>query len=103
MRLKLGGEVLFVAFGTLIGGAGNDTFVFAGSKVLSIGLDGGAGRNHIDFSAYTTYNVWTQTAPGVITIQTEFGAFTCTSIQTYQGGRRSSCSATSTWKRGWGR
>ena len=44
----------FSNFAKLIGGAGNDTFKFSDGASLTNTVDGGAGSNVIDLSAYTT-------------------------------------------------
>ena len=48
------GGISFSGFGNLFGGAGNDVFVFSNGAKLTGGLNGGAGVNTIDLSAYTT-------------------------------------------------
>ncbi len=82
----LNGTREYRGFGTLAGGSGADTFTFADGAVLSVGLDGGGGQDHLDFSAYTTYNTWTSPTPGTVEIETRFGTFSYQGIETYQGG-----------------
>ena len=57
----------FTGFGILTGGTANDTFVFADGASVTGRLDGGAGLNALDYSAYTTsvtVNLLTGTATG---------------------------------------
>ena len=44
----------FSGFGNLVGGTGDDTFVFSQGATLTGGIDGGGGTNTLDLSAYTT-------------------------------------------------
>ena len=73
--------VIFAKFGTLIGGANDDAFKFSNAATLSGGLNGGAGANTVDLSAYTT-------STGVNLASSRFsglgGSFS--SIQTFLGG-----------------
>jgi len=48
----------------LIGGSGNDRFVFEQDAVFAGTLDGGAGSNHLDYSACTDLNVYVDLAAG---------------------------------------
>ena len=48
------GGLTFSGFGNVVGGAGNDSFVFSNSATISGTLNGGAGTNTIDESASTT-------------------------------------------------
>jgi len=74
----------------LLGGLGNDTFAFADSAVLAGDLpgtfiDGGAGNNTLDYTAYTTtvyVNLSTHTTTGVNAEQTNGIA----NIQNIKGG-----------------
>jgi hypothetical protein len=60
----LTGGFSFSAFGTLTGGAGNNTFVFGAGATLSGTLTGGGGTNSLDYSAYT--------ASVIVDLQTNF-------------------------------
>jgi hypothetical protein len=48
------GSVTFSAFQNLIGGAGDDTFVFSDGAGVSGFIDGAGGTNTLDYSAYTS-------------------------------------------------
>jgi hypothetical protein len=78
-------DVSFTNFGTLIGGSGVDQFIFSDSVVVTGSLDGGAGLDSIDLTAYTTINTWTSPSAGVVQIQTNFGTFTYENIESYDG------------------
>jgi hypothetical protein len=63
-----GGPVNFAGFGSLFGGSANDTFIFANGASVSGSIDGGAGTNALDYSAYSTsviVNLQLGTATGV--------------------------------------
>jgi len=77
-------DVSFSGFGTLIGGAGADCFVFDDGVVISGTLDGGEGQDYIDLTAWTTTNTWAQTDDGV-EISTDFGTFSYQSIESFSG------------------
>jgi hypothetical protein len=49
------GSFRFGNIESLTGGTGADTFIFSAGKTISSVIDGGAGVNSIDFSAYTTH------------------------------------------------
>jgi hypothetical protein len=73
--------VTFSGFRVLIGGSGNDTFVFGNGQGSTEWIDGGGGTNTLDYSAYTTavtVNLTTGAATGV-----RFGV---TNIQIVRGG-----------------
>src|SRR5262249_36423444 len=46
------GNVSFSSVGNLIGGSGQDTFAFSDNAVVSGTIDGGGGKDTIDWSAY---------------------------------------------------
>src|SRR5262249_30187415 len=48
------GALAFSAFENLVGGSSPDVFKFSNGKALSGSLNGGAGSNTLDYSAYTT-------------------------------------------------
>jgi acrosin len=58
----------FKSIGNLVGGAGNDSFVFGNGRTLSGTLSGGPGTDTLDYSAYTTsvrVNLATGAATGI--------------------------------------
>ena len=62
------GTVTFAKFGTIIGGAGNDTFKFGSTALITGTINGGAGTNTFDYSALTSQasvNLVTSTASRV--------------------------------------
>jgi hypothetical protein len=61
----LNNGVTFAAFGNLIGGAGDNAFVFADGATLSGSVTGGGGTNTLDYSAYST--------SVLVNLQTGFG------------------------------
>lgn len=64
----LAGSVSFSGFPNLKGGSDSDAFVFADGAMVSGSLDGGGGRNRLDYSAYATsvlVNLQTLVATGV--------------------------------------
>ena len=71
----------FSAFRKITGGAGEDTFVLSDGAGLSGSIDGGAGNNWLDYSAYTT-GVTVNLATGAAT---GFGAATA-NIVNVRGG-----------------
>lgn len=79
------GSFDFLNMGTLVGGAGNDTFIFSDGCVITDGLTGGPGEDTIDFSDYTSQNVWTGTRPAG-QIATAGGTFTYASVEHLIGG-----------------
>jgi Ca2+-binding RTX toxin-like protein len=58
----------FTGFESLTGGSGNDTFKFNNGTGVTGTIDGGAGRDTIDFSAYTS-GVTVDLAAGLIAVQ----------------------------------
>ena len=48
------GAMTFSKFGTLVGAAGNDTFKFNSTALLTGSIDGGTGTNTLDYSALAT-------------------------------------------------
>jgi hypothetical protein len=50
----LGSAINFVHVQNLIGGAGNDNFIFANGKGVTGSIDGGSGTNALSYAAYTT-------------------------------------------------
>ena len=48
------GGVSFTSFESVLGGSGNDNFVFTGSATMGGHLDGGGGANTLDYSSYGT-------------------------------------------------
>jgi Ca2+-binding RTX toxin-like protein len=71
------GSFSFISIENLLGGSGNDTFAFVESGHLSGSLDGGAGYNTLDFSAYTAggIQVILGTAAGTGTVTALGGTF----------------------------
>jgi hypothetical protein len=73
-------NISFTSIENLTGGSDDDTFAFAAAKAISGQIDGGAGSNTLDFSAYRT--------PIIANLQT--GAVTATkgfsNIDTFVGG-----------------
>jgi CHAT domain-containing protein len=51
---NINGTVSFSSFQNLTGGTGNDTFVFSNGVGVSGTINGGAGTNTLDYSAYNT-------------------------------------------------
>ena len=51
---NLNNSLAFAGFGTLNGGAANDTFIFADGANITGKINGGGGVNALDYSAYTT-------------------------------------------------
>ncbi|MGB6836662.1 MAG: hypothetical protein WBF66_03035, partial [Dehalococcoidia bacterium] len=80
------GSIEFGSVEFLIGGAAVDSFVFADGALLGEALDGGAGDDVLDFSAYTTPNVWTVDGPNGY-IETQRGNFSFVSIENQIGGQ----------------
>ena len=70
----------FSGFGSLVGGTGDDTFVFSAGATLTGGIDGGSGNNTLDLSAYTTATSINMPASRVT------GAGNFASIQSFIGG-----------------
>jgi hypothetical protein len=69
-----GAAFTFSGFPTLAGGAGNDTFRFAGASASESGyIDGGAGANTFDYSTY----------PGTIIVNV--GAYAATAVKSLAG------------------
>ena len=61
-------NVIFAGFGNLVGGSANDLFVFSDGASVTGAIDGGAGTNGLDYSAYSTtiaVNLTTGKATGV--------------------------------------
>jgi Ca2+-binding RTX toxin-like protein len=50
----INGSFTFTAFANLTGGSGNDDFVFSNGQGVTGTINGGAGTNRLDYSAYTT-------------------------------------------------
>lgn len=86
------GTFEFSGMDTLIGGSGNDRFVFSDDKTVGQGLivpgtiRGSGGNDFIDMSAYTTANVWTRTGQDG-TITTGRGAWNYSSIEQFLGSK----------------
>jgi hypothetical protein len=51
---NLPGDITFLAFQNLTGGAGADTFVFSDGAGVSGTIDGGGGTNSLNYAAYST-------------------------------------------------
>ena len=78
------GGIGFTAFGNLVGGPANDSFVFSAGASLSGNLNGGTGTNTVDYSAYTTsvsLNLASSRATGL--------GGTYSSVQNFIGGSNS--------------
>jgi len=82
----LRGSIDFESVEYLVGGTGVDEFIVADGALLGDGLDGGAGDDVLDFSAYTTPNVWTVDGPNGY-IETQRGNFSFVSIENQIGGQ----------------
>ena len=52
------GSMTFSSFENLTGGTANDDFKFANAASITGKLDGGTGTNTVDYSAYTTTNIF---------------------------------------------
>jgi hypothetical protein len=64
----LDGTVTFLRMANLVGGAGNDLFVLSNGAGVTGSIDGGAGTDTLDYSAYTTgvaVNLSAGTATGI--------------------------------------
>ena len=61
------GTTPFTSFENLTGGAGNDTFKLSGSGQVDGAIDGGAGRNVLDYSLYGVPGVAVDLADGSAT------------------------------------
>ena len=79
------GAFAFTGMSLLVGGAGTDTFAFDDGKVVTDGVDGGAGNDYIDLVAYTSENIWSRSGPDG-TIETHFGTFAYDSVENIRGG-----------------
>lgn len=69
----------FTFFGDLIGGDGDDLFLFTGNGSITGAIVGGGGNNRIDYSGYAsavTVNLATSTASGVGTTYSGISEFT---------------------------
>ena len=81
------GSFSFTQISRIIGGSGNDAFIFSDGAILTEGLDGGGGgENSLDMSQYTTQNVWTGGLPAG-TITTAQGSFNYSDIQDVVAGK----------------
>ncbi len=69
---------------TLDGGTGADDFVFSNGDVLTGSIDGGAGSDTLDLSAYSTALIWTITGANAGTVGPVTGGFT--TMETLDGG-----------------
>lgn len=69
----------FTFFGDIIGGDGDDSFLFTGNGSVTGAIVGGGGNNRIDYSGYSsavTVNLAAGTATGVGTTYSGIGEFT---------------------------
>ncbi|MDD4891845.1 MAG: CARDB domain-containing protein, partial [Phycisphaerae bacterium] len=79
------GSFDFINMTQLLGGDGRDTFIFSDGRILSVGLDGGAGQDTLDLSAYTSENVWTGSRPNG-NVATARGSFDYASVENIVAG-----------------
>ena len=86
------GSFEFSGMSTIIGGSGNDRFVFSNDRILGKGLlapgalDGGAGTDFLDLSDYTTPNLWSRTDLDG-SVKTDRGTFAYSSIEQFLGSQ----------------
>jgi len=76
----INGAMPFASIENLIGGTAVDAFIFADGAVVGDGLNGEAGEDILDMSAYTTPNVWTVDGPNGY-VETQRGNFSFLSIE----------------------
>jgi acrosin len=101
------GTVSFTSVGNLSGGTGPDTFSLSGNSGLTGSIDGGAGTDTLDWSAFTSSRQVTLTGPGNVdglagTEASIAGGFT--NIDSLRGGTGSDTltgrDAAATWQVG---